>query len=504
MLLLHLLLIVLSALTVVSWFGRSQVSRILFRIGSLSSLTAMLVQLMLVGVLWQLVPAYTVIALTSILMAIRYCFPESEGAGDNKLRRPWLARFMVLIILLLLPGASALMLNLFPLFSLPEPDGPHRVGTRVFYLEDQSRTEMYADDPEMSRQIRIRTWYPAAAPTTENSFYWQHGDSMSRELAKVVGLPPFIFSHLGKIRTNAYVDAEILESAEPFPVVLFSHGAVVGYAEQSSSLMESLASHGYVTISIDHSYTGLYVEFPDGRIASNDNFLQIYSQASNELDGDDVTEQEVRIKNAQNLNVTLDAAREITQLTPLATKMYADVIDYWKADQEFVVRSVLNQIDFFANQLDPQSIGIAGMSMGGFTAFHSLYANPRFRAGVNLDGYNLLSIDHPPLQKPMLYLVSDDFFLPSAMHRLVVDKLQHTPGYVFKIPSANHFNFSDIGFFANWLYSQGGQLGDIDPVLMSRIVNTSVLSFFDTHLKGETSDALANLGSRFPEIEVVY
>ena len=74
---------------------------------------------------------------------------------------------------------------------------------------------------------------------------------------------PLIVS--GKIRPHAIDNAPVANTPKAFPVVLLSHG-LGGTGFEYTSLIEELVSHGYVVVAIEHTYTALAVEFPNGKI----------------------------------------------------------------------------------------------------------------------------------------------------------------------------------------------------------------------------------------------
>ena len=99
----------------------------------------------------------------------------------------------------------------------PTAPGPFPVGV----------TELHLHDPVRDREVRTVVWYPAAPDGQETAVY-------------------LLF-----VEGTAFVDAPADLSAAPYPMVLFSHG-FAGIAEQSITLMEHLAGHGYVVAAMDH------------------------------------------------------------------------------------------------------------------------------------------------------------------------------------------------------------------------------------------------------------
>nr|WP_275100745.1 dienelactone hydrolase family protein [Paenibacillus dendritiformis] len=58
---------------------------------------------------------------------------------------------------------------------------------------------------------------------------------------------------------------------------------------------------------------------------------------------------------------------------------------------------------------DLNRIGMMGHSFGGATAFEAIYANPRVKAGINMDGALYDVEDKGTLPKPFLFMEAEDF-----------------------------------------------------------------------------------------------
>ena len=61
----------------------------------------------------------------------------------------------------LLFGLAAIVLCiLLPVFKLPAPTGPYKVGTQTRHLIDESRRDPFSDKPDGARELMIQIWYP--------------------------------------------------------------------------------------------------------------------------------------------------------------------------------------------------------------------------------------------------------------------------------------------------------------------------------------------------------
>ncbi|MBL4761662.1 MAG: hypothetical protein JKY93_03070 [Gammaproteobacteria bacterium] len=474
---------------------------------SIFALLVVVVHLIIEGYSWQFVPLYFVSVVLTVLLLASTERARSEYDSGGKRIFVKVGKLLLALTLVLAIGLSSLSLFLFPIIHIPKPTGEYLVGTQTLYFTDTERFETFTEEPNDHRRLRVRAWYPIDSNNQNQlAMYWENSNSRSRELTKILGLPAFLFSHLGNIETNSHENAAMTSSSGDFPLILFSHGAVVGYAEQNTPLMEELASHGYIVFSIDHSYMGLYSEFPDGSFTTNDPFLPLYTTASDELDSDQASIVELQLKNSNTLAEIYKYSQELMAITPIATEMYENAIKIWSDDQKFIISEAIGlntAAGQFNGKIDESRIGIIGMSMGAFTSFHTFATDTRVTAGVNLDGYSLLQLNHAQINKPYMYMDSAQYFLDSNVHSMVVKSLEHSPRYLFKIDSAEHYNFSDVGLFSYQLFASAEQLGEINPLRMNKVVNRYVTAFFNEQLLGIDEPLLSSQSLEFPEVVLV-
>ena len=75
---------------------------------------------------------------------------------------------------------------------------------------------------------------------------------------------PLPLDYLRGVRTHAFEDAPLAVGRKRWPVVLFSHG-MSWPVDNYQSLLEDLASRGFVVVAVEHTYAAELTEFPDGR-----------------------------------------------------------------------------------------------------------------------------------------------------------------------------------------------------------------------------------------------
>jgi len=153
---------------------------------------------------------------------------------------------------------------------LPKPSGLYAIGTKNLYFVDASRPESFTPDPDDHREVAVRVWYPAIMQKDGKPVgLIENAPELASIHSSYSPLPPTVFDSLSSIETHSYRGADILESPELFPVLLFSHAYWAGMT-QSTVLMEELASHGYIVVSIGHAYETSHFLREDGSIEAFD------------------------------------------------------------------------------------------------------------------------------------------------------------------------------------------------------------------------------------------
>lgn len=253
-------------------------------------------------------------------------------------------------------------------------------------------------DASRSRDLPVEVWYPATSAyagqdTTEDSM--DHYDLLP-------GFPP--------AKQAAVRDAEIASGR--FPVVVFSHG-FGGHRRQSTFLCTHLASHGYIVAAMDH--TG---------------------------------------------NTVIDMAQMTLQVMmgepmPDTEKMLSDLIELRPGDASFVLdRLLAGDLGIAPSSIDPERVGMAGHSFGGWTTLRMAATDPRVRAALPMAP---AGGDCPlPADKliraltfdwgrdvPTLYLVADkDTLLPLDGMRGLLAKTGGTKRMAV-LGNADHMHFCD-------------------------------------------------------------
>lgn len=282
---------------------------------------------------------------------------------------------------LLTSGSSARAQAASRQIALPTPTGDFVLGTVRTWLVDSSRREVMRPDSRARREIVVQIWYPAGRRTAPRFAAYVPDSGFYPMLRRDEDLSAGLREQIMRLRTHADSAAPVSHNG-PFPVLLFSHGmGVTGFSY--TSLIEEIASHGYIVVQIEHPYSGGTV-LPRGYVStSTDSALT-----------------RMRLL-PQNLRDGFLAARIRVQ----------------SEDMQFVLRWLDTHngrapVQQLGNALDLDRVGVMGHSFGGTTAIDFCRRESRVLGCADLDGR--FAWDWPAyldgLPRPLMYLRSDDLF----------------------------------------------------------------------------------------------
>ncbi len=245
------------------------------------------------------------------------------------------------------------------------------------------------------RMLPLELWYPAT-----DEYAGQDVAPETRDTYELIpGLP--------STWQDAVRDATARRGR--FPLVAFSHG-YGSHRRQSTFLCTHLASHGYVVAAVDHT----------GNTVIN------------------ILELVMSLQMGGRVPAPEPVLREFIELRPL--------------DVSFTIDRVLAELD---GRVDPERIGMAGHSFGGWTTLAATARDARIRAALPLapaGGASELPVD--PLvassvslrwarEVPTLFIVADrDTLLPLAGMRQIYERTP-SPKRMVVLKNADHMHFCD-------------------------------------------------------------
>lgn len=416
---------------------------------------------------WQYFPLYSLFFLTAGLLLFYRFGVLNTGKGAFRF---YLFSAGALLLLFLLTSV------VFPKMKIPKPEGPFQVGTSIYLLEDSTRLETYTVDPQDYRQIAYQVWYPAKEIQGFQKAKWiSSGTALTRTLAKSFGFPAFLLDHTADIYGNAYFEAPVHENAVPYPVVVISHGWQ-GFRELHTDFAETLASYGFIAVSIDHTYGAQAVPLKNGQMA----FLK---------------------KEALPSRVSEEAFESASEIL---MKTYGE--DVLSVLDDLSRRQALGESPFASMNL--ASVGVLGHSTGGGGDVYAASKDSRIKALLGLDAW-LEPLGNDLLKKglsiPSVFVRSSQWSL-GPNNRFLKLLLEPSPdAFLYDMKDTNHVDFS-MAYMYSPLSPYIGFSGKLGPKKSSEIQKSMILSFFSEHLDtaAETPySPFQNVVDRYPEIQPV-
>ncbi len=363
------------------------------------------------------------------------------------------------------------------LFGWPQPTGPFPVGTTAWHFVDPLRVDPFAAEgaagPAGLRALMVNVWYPAAPGQAIKRLNGTVGfpeggvayprppltlltraSPLPNTLRRLVGhfkLPGAALHQVTHLNAFALPEAAPAASGTPWPVILFSHGYGLENAVSGSFLTESLASHGYVVVSVSHPGESLATVFPDGRVAA--------------LDFD---------------NPRLDLETRLAEVEASEGAWglrAAQSLDLWAGDLAFVLNElerlskpgVGNPIGSLAGQLDLANVGALGVGFGGTAALELAARDTRISAVASLGGRfaGPASVE----ERPSLFVAGN------------AQTAGWSPAHAITLPGARPLHFTGAALWFPLLeqvadFNAGSIYGHY------KAINNHALAFFDRHLRG--------------------
>jgi dienelactone hydrolase len=341
---------------------------------------------------------------------------------------------------------------------LPAPTGPHRVDTLTMHLVDRSRPDPLVPAKPVG-ELMVQLWYPSRH-TGGYPYAPFLPTEAARQLAAVLGPP---IELLAAVPTSGREGAPLARGRRRYPVVLYSPG--LGFPRAlGTTLVQDLASHGFVVVAIDHTYDAAVVEFPGGRVE-----------------------------------------RGVEPDPLLALRARVDDVGFVLGELARI--NAGHVLPGFRHRLDLARVGMVGHSLGGAAAANAIAAGLPIRAGLNMDGRVW-----PPASNPGVVIERPFLQFGAESHNRYTDPTWaafwanlHGWRRELQIDGAGHNDFTDLGLLLDQLGLDKhalfpGGFGSIRPARAIEIQQAYVRAFFTQHLRGRHQRLLDRPSRRFPEV----
>ncbi|MBB4630856.1 hypothetical protein [Sphingosinicella soli] len=449
---------------------------------------------------WQIVPALVVSAVSTGLGAWMVWHAER--------RRLVAASTAGLTLVAVVPYVF------FPIFDLPAPDGPFRVGIQNIDLRDTSRRGVSYLGPDVQRDIPLTIWYPASADAKGKIRpYLTRREALDEavSVATLWGFPAYRFLSLHSTGTHAIEDADVAQGHK-FPIVVFSHG-YWSFRAQNSALMERLASHGYIAVSVAHPRDSADVRLQDGTLITSALHTgpegvgdpaadRKWDAATSAFMGGESHEK--RIAALPSYKAAVSGHRLGRSLT------------VWRDDVLFASRTLRDRpppaVQGIMAVADFSRIAYAGMSFGGSTAASACDADPDCVAAVDLDGENFDGAQFDrALRAPLLLILTDQPFSDKQRS----DRTFNPTDYAWenwhcvgdredilrlRARGILHMGLTDFVLGARGPY-KSKHFTSLDGERALAIINDTTLAFLNQYVRGFRPAGLKSTLENYPELQ---
>ena len=330
----------------------------------------------------------------------------------------------------------------FSNFSILSPSGPFSVGLTYFYTKSTDKTAK-------TNTIPIQLWYPATPESHQ-----QHAPYYAPELSSAITdyfkdspiaamllKNPIIEAKISHMKNNSYLNAPLSKKRKQYPLIIFSPQQRQ-VPQAYTAIIEDLASHGYVVISITQENYFISREKP----LSEKTSLQLWND---------------------NLNTLIQVLPQLQQ--------HLDIL----------------------SKVDLNNIGLIGHGIGGSASLSTCEKTARCKCAVNLDGYFPINTTPTELNKAsfaimtnnQVFLSNEDTKKMQQHKQLQLNLMdlfkrskQSGPSKYIEIENMDHLSFMDNSQLFPYLEKKGETLsGTVGIKTIRKLLHW----FFDTQLKKE-------------------
>ena len=366
---------------------------------------------------------------------------------------------------------------------LPKPDGAYEVGLSAIELIDKSRFQPFAPSVQ-PRHFMVSLFYPVHSHKSTTSANYMPPETAAFEDGSELSTT----GSAGLVSPNGTFERLALQVASKspqtqgtldFPIVLFSPGEATTRLFYSV-IAQTIASSGYIVITIDAPHDVDIVEYPDGSV---DLINTTVTNAATPADIDLAVS-----TRAQDASFVLDQlcnASVVSQLIPS-----------------------------FSHGLDIRKVAMFGHSLGGAATAAAILNDSRIAGGLNMDGTLYGPVVQEGLDRPFMLMAHTNHTRVAGngtgdADGSWFDFWANLRGFKLDIILANslHYTFSDLpivletlGIVPNATIAANLQVTDLNGSRALKIVTTYVTAFFDMVLKHKSSPLLQGPVAAFPEV----
>lgn len=365
---------------------------------------------------------------------------------------------------------------------LPTPTGPYFIGTENLFFTDKSRKEKLTLKWGDKRSLQIKIWYPADSKGQKvNDYLKDYAGTVLWENYRIFNDDKSFFDSLKTYQTFSYQNIPISNKQAKFPLIIFSPGYYFGLDDFYCSLMENLASNGYIVVSITHPYDQVITNTAEGKIIN----IKKYRVTKAYLQWKKVEFMHTRHPDTTNTH----QVNRILKAYLRGMRIFKKSVHLWVRDAQFIMDTLKQINDKDASnrwygKIDFTKVGSLGQSVGGAVAGQLCFEDERIKAGVNLDCFQFGDLYRHAMNKPFLLMQSESYPLWGIANKVIYANTK--PLYTINIKNSRHFIFSDCCLFpvkAN--KKMDALIGPGNSMQNVILINKNLIEFYDHFLNNK-------------------
>lgn len=349
---------------------------------------------------------------------------------------------------------------------LPELSGSCKVGSTSCLLMDDSRPVHLAAENN-GRTLFIKIWYPADDSPNQEGRKERLWHELQNDAA-VPGIMKLLLKRTTRIATNSYIQPEYLKEISRQKILIYSHG-MISFAAENTYLMEDLASHGYIVISIQHS-------------AQLEELQSLQKSQSK-----DVRELQAAIQKKIKRANGSERSRFSREYYESAANTN-NIVSARAGDLEFVLKNMDRIMESIPgteySSPNTEAVGVMGLSLGGAVATDFAKYDNRVKFVVNMDGGIYGTRLAQPVTTPYLMLYSHANNGCNE-HSLFAEDSEFIQCKT--IEDTRHLNYHDISMIYPVL-RRLGITGKVKPLDAIRLRNNHIIRFVRSNFDGDLGD----------------
>lgn len=242
-----------------------------------------------------------------------------------------------------------------------------------------------------------------------------------------------------------------------------------GCTDIYSSIIENLASNGYIICSVTHVFEQIC----------------IIDTESTHLQRTKVSRPYFQYWLAQKLASNKKSTEELTQYFLERMSRFDEILGKWQQSTLYLLSVLKNDTynnNSIINKIDFENIGAFGHSFGGALSNQLCLSNPSIKASVNMDCFQFGDMINTESSKPIM-LIESDYIKEWQMANSVIYRNMNQLSY-HKIAKTKHFAFTDLVFFDKIITKEiiENMIGEMDGRNAIEETNGLILDFFNKNL----------------------